>query len=68
MEKVILHAKKREECGKTKVNKLRKEGLIPAVCYKDGKAPVNIKVNARDFAKVLHTKAGENALITLKIG
>ena len=67
MEKVILHAKIREERGKTKVKKLRKESLIPTVCYKDGKSSMNLKVNARDLFKALHTKAGENVLITLKI-
>jgi large subunit ribosomal protein L25 len=67
MEKVTLQAKKRDELGKTKVGKLRKEKLIPCVCYKDGKEPINIKVRAGDFIKTLHTKAGENVLITLNI-
>ncbi len=67
MEKVILHAKIRKECGKSKVKKLRKEGLIPAVCYKDGKEPINLKANARDLFKALNTKAGENVLLTLLI-
>lgn len=67
MEKTMLNAEIREECGKSKVNKLRKGGLIPAVCYKDGKKPLNLKVNTKDLFKVLHTKAGENVLITLKI-
>lgn len=67
MEKVILHAKIREERGKSKVKKLRKENMVPTVCYKDGKKPINLKVNARDLFKALHTKAGENVLITLKI-
>lgn len=67
MEKVILHTQKRKECGKTNAKKLRKQELIPTVCYKDGKEPMNLKVNKRDLEAALHTKAGENVLITLKI-
>ncbi|NQT22834.1 MAG: 50S ribosomal protein L25 [Candidatus Omnitrophica bacterium] len=67
MEKVILKVEKREEVGKSQVNKLRKESMIPAVCYKDGKESVNLKINARDFGDILQTKAGENVLLTLKI-
>ena len=67
MEKTILRAEKREEMGKTQVGKLRKEGIVPAVCYKDGKSAISLKVKARELYSVLHTKAGENVLITLKI-
>jgi len=67
MEKIILDAQKREELGKSKVNKVRKKGLIPAVCYRAGKESISIKIKMKDFADILHTKAGENVLITLKI-
>jgi len=67
MEKVILKVEKREEVGKSQVKKLRKESIIPAVCYKDGKEPINLKINAGDFSKVLQTRAGENVLLTLEI-
>jgi len=66
MEKVVLKVEPREELGKSKVNKLRKDDIVPAVCYKDGKKAVNLKVKAGEFNKALHTKAGENVLITLK--
>lgn len=67
MEKIILQADKREELGKSKIKILRKEGFVPAVCYKDGKEPINLKVKTKDIFNVLRTKAGENVLITLKI-
>jgi len=67
MEKVILKAEKRDEKGKIKVKKMRREGLVPAICYKDGKEGVDLKINARELYHALHTKAGENVLITLKI-
>lgn len=67
METVILKAEKREETGKTRVKRLRNEKKVPAVCYKDGKSAINLKVDARELYHVLHTKAGENVLITLQI-
>ena len=67
MEKVIVNAEVREETGKTKVKTLRKEDLIPAVVYKGGKTPVNLKLKRRNLHDALHTGAGENVIITLKI-
>lgn len=67
MEKAILKGEIREETGKTKVKKLRKNGFTPAVVYKDGKGAVSLKLKNEDLYQVLHTSAGENVLITLKI-
>ncbi|MCQ9207798.1 MAG: 50S ribosomal protein L25 [Omnitrophica bacterium] len=66
MEKIKLKATPREEIGKEKVKKLRALGLIPAVVYK-GKNSLNIKVSAKDLNKVIHTKAGENVVVSLEI-
>ena len=67
MEKVILNAEIRAEKGKSAVKKLRDINIIPAVVYRGGKEAVNIKVGSRDLFKILHTAAGANALITLKV-
>jgi len=67
MAKTILNAEIREETGKTRVKNLRKESLVPGVVYRAGKEAVNVKVDYRDLYNVLHTGAGENVLITLKI-
>lgn len=67
MEKVVLGAQVREEKGKEKVKKLRDAGTVPAVCYKSGKEALNIKVNGKELYHALHTKAGANVLITLKV-
>ncbi|MEE9499895.1 MAG: 50S ribosomal protein L25 [Candidatus Omnitrophota bacterium] len=67
MEKVILNAEIREETGKSKAKKLRETDVIPAVIYKDGKESINLKFKYRDLYNVLHTAAGENVLVTLKI-
>ena len=67
MEKIILKSQIREETGKEAVKKIRHEGSIPAVVYK-GKKSLNIKISAKDFFQVIHTKAGENVIVNLKIG
>ena len=62
MEKVILEVLVREETGKTKVKALRKQDLIPAVVYKDGKKAANIKIGRRKIFDILHT--GANIIAT----
>ncbi|MBL7157197.1 MAG: 50S ribosomal protein L25 [Candidatus Omnitrophica bacterium] len=67
MKKVILNADVREEVGKSRVKDLRKNDLIPAVMYRGGKEVINLKIKTRDLFDTLHTTAGGNVLITLKI-
>ena len=67
MEKVILKAASREGLGKNASKHLRKEGMIPAVVYKDGKTGVNVQVDGKALWHALHTEAGENAIITMDI-
>jgi len=66
MKEIKLKVALREELGKEKVKKLRGLGLIPAVVYK-GKNSLNIKVSAQDLNRVIHTKAGENVVVSLQI-
>ena len=67
MEKITLNAQLREKYGKGGCKKLRKDGLIPCVVYKEGKATVNIQVDSKDLWHAVHSKAGENAIITMNI-
>lgn len=67
MEKVILKAEVRKETGKRVAKDLRGQGMVPANVYKSGKAATSLTVADRELESVLHTKAGENVLITLKI-
>lgn len=67
MEKVILKASVREETGKRFAKDLRNKGLVPANVYKSGKAATSLTVANKELEGTLHTKAGENVLITLKI-
>jgi large subunit ribosomal protein L25 len=67
MEKVYLDTQIREEIGKSGVNRIRKEGLVPAVVYHRGEAAIPVKVKGHDLLQVLHTGAGENVIIELRI-
>ena len=67
MEKVILKVEMREGSGKRSAKDLRNKKLVPAVVYKGGKDALKLQLAAADLAKVLHTKAGENVIVTLKI-
>ena len=67
MEKVILKVETREGSGKRISKDLRNMNLIPAVVYKGGKDALKLQLVAADLAKVLHTKAGENVIVTLNI-
>lgn len=69
---VTLEAVKREGRGKNEANRLRASGRIPAVVYgtaRDGKAPesVPIAVDPRAVLRILHSEAGANSLINLKL-
>ncbi len=70
MQRIDLEVKPRELGQKEKqgnLNQLRKEGWIPGNLYGNGK-PVNIAIDAKTFAKAIHTKAGANALFNVKYG
>ena len=67
MEKIILKAEVRTAVGKKVAKDLRAKGLIPANVYKGSKGAMGLQVAADNLAEVLHTKAGENVIITLKI-
>ena len=67
MEQLKLKAIIREERGTQASKKLRNQGLIPAIVYHHGDKSVSVSVNSREFAHIIHTSAGENALISLTI-
>ncbi len=67
METMNLGAKPRKEVGKKATKSTRRQGLIPATVYGHGMKPLSVEVGVRDFHSALHTKAGENVLISLKV-
>lgn len=67
-----LDAVKRDTRGKNEARRLRAAGQIPAVVYgarKDGQAPegVAVAVDPKTVLRILHSEAGANSLINLKL-
>ncbi len=60
-----LSAKIRKELGR-EVEKLRKEGLIPAVLYGPGIKNLNLVLDSKEFEKA-YKEAGESSLISLEV-
>jgi len=67
MDKIVLKASLRENKGKEVCKKMRREGHIPAVVYKDGKDALSLQVENGELWHALHTEAGTNAIITLSV-
>jgi large subunit ribosomal protein L25 len=63
-----LDATRREVNGKGAARRLRAGGKVPAVVYGSGMDPVAVAVDSRDLYHVLHTEAGANVLIDLRVG
>jgi large subunit ribosomal protein L25 len=68
----ILEATARESFGKNEARRTRRDGLVPAVLYggspDEGKAQATpIAVQPKALLKILHSEAGANTLISLKL-
>lgn len=66
MQRIEMTAELREKSGKGVARSVRRSGKIPGVLYGEGKSLLLI-LDPVNLTKVLHSGAGENALITLKI-
>lgn len=64
---VKLAAEKRGESGKGPSRRARAQGRVPGVVYGPDLAPVNLTVDSNDLWHVLHTDAGMNVLVDLKV-
>lgn len=67
MATVELTAKTRKNTGKGAARKARMNGLVPGVLYGEGEPPRPLMVIYKDFYAVIHTTAGGNVIIDLKI-
>src|SRR5919205_970775 len=64
----VLEAVTRDTFGKNEARRTRREGKVPAVLYGgDGQKPTSIAVDPRSLLKILHSEAGQNTLISLKM-
>lgn len=64
---VKLQAQIRPGVGRIAVNKLKQEGLVPAVIYGGKSEPQPLQVSARDIRRLLSHAVGENILVDLEI-
>jgi len=64
---VKLSVSARAHVGGTVSNKLKRDGLIPAVIYGGKEPPVPLQVGARDISTLLSRARGENILVELEI-
>lgn len=63
-----LEAVKRTTFGDNNAGRLRRAGQIPAVLYgSDSKEATSIAVDPKALSKILHSKSGQNTLISLKL-
>ena len=65
----VLEAQKRDTSGKNEARRLRAKGLIPGVLYGGPRSEgTPVAVNPKELMRILHSEAGANTLITLKLG
>src|ERR1700749_3714665 len=62
-----LTATTRPEIGRSAVNKIKQQGLVPAVVYGGKEAPINLSVNAREISNILAHATSEHFLVDLEI-
>jgi large subunit ribosomal protein L25 len=65
MARVSISAVKREEHGKGVARSLRREGMVPAVLYREGKAQ-SIKLSKKELAQLINSVAGEQVMVDLQ--
>ena len=64
----ILEAEIRNTFGKNEARRTRREGKVPGVLYGgEGQQTTPIAVQPRALLKILHSEAGQNTLISLKL-
>ncbi len=62
-----LTVERRPAIGTRSVRRLRDQGLIPGVVYGRNMESVPVSVSSRELVKLLHSKMGEHALVTLHL-
>jgi large subunit ribosomal protein L25 len=64
---ITLEVKPRAETGKGPASRYRAAGLVPAVFYGPAVEPLSLLVDAKQMSQALHTEAGANVLINLRV-
>jgi large subunit ribosomal protein L25 len=64
---IKLAAQTRTTSGRSAVQKIKQQGLVPAVIYGGKDQPVNLQISAREIANLLSHTVGEHVLVELEI-
>lgn len=67
MEQVKLAGKVRKETGKAEIKRQRLKGITPAIVYRKGEKSMPLFLDSKAMDKALHTSAGGNVIINLKV-
>jgi large subunit ribosomal protein L25 len=62
-----LSVEPREALGKGAVGRLRRKGLVPAILYGGGNAPVTLSVTPKDVQRTLHGHGAGGVLVNLRL-
>ncbi len=65
MERLSIVAEKRERQGKGVARSLRREGMVPAVLYREGSSQ-SIKLVKKDLAKLINAMSGEQVMVDIQ--
>ena len=67
MKTIELKVESRGTVGKKATKGVRRQGKIPAILYGRSVKPTPLAVSGKEFYQAIHTKAGSNVLISLKV-
>lgn len=67
MEEIKLEVEIRKEVGTRKIKSLRNNGFIPAVVYGLDKEPTTVKVNQREYEKIMRAHKGQSLVFHLNV-
>ena len=62
-----LTVQRRTTTGTRPVRRMRQGAIVPGVVYGKEMKPLAVSVSQRELTKLLHSKAGEHALVTLRL-
>jgi len=65
MDRITLHAERRDKTGKGIARSLRRDGVVPAVLYKGG-GSIPIKINGKELTNFMRATAGEQVMVDLE--
>jgi large subunit ribosomal protein L25 len=65
MERFSIIAEAREGQGKGAARSLRREGMVPAVLYREGRAQ-SLKLSRKELSKLINTIKGEQVMVNLQ--